>query len=431
MFALDSRKYNDRHGRITFVSVEAEVGRRCHLGRAEERRSNRGLALMKHRSLVGTLSVLVLSLDLLGSTILVTQARATARASHHVRHVFVIVLENESYAATFGDPSAVTYLASTLPSKGALLTNYYAIGHESNDNYVAMVSGQAPNPQNQADCPSYSNFQSTGTVDPPDQVVGTGCVFPASVLTIGNQLSSAKLSWKGYMQDMGNIPTREAAQCGHPSLGSQDNTQTATAGDGYATRHDPFVYFHSVIDNAKYCDARVVSLGPPSASGAGLAHDLESSWTTPNLSFIVPNLCLDGHDYPCTNQTAPGSSADIDSFLQTWVPLITQSPAFQKNGLLAIVFDEAAGPPSGDSNACCGESPGPNSPMPGINGMGGGRTGAVLISPFIKPGTASDTGNNHYSLLASIEDIFRLSRLGEAQTVPATFGGDIFTPGSP
>jgi hypothetical protein len=69
--------------------------------------------------------------------------------------------------------------------------------------------------------------------------------------------------------------------------------------------------------------------------------------------------------------------------------------------------------------------------MPGINGMGGGRTGAVLISPFIKPGTVSDTSYNHYSLLASIEGIFGLSHLGEAQTVPATFGSDIFIPGSP
>ena len=70
-----------------------------------------------------------------------------------VRHVFVIVLENEGYAATFEDPGADPYLATTLPSEGALApTDYDAIGHESNDNYIAMVSGQAPNPQTQADC---------------------------------------------------------------------------------------------------------------------------------------------------------------------------------------------------------------------------------------------------------------------------------------
>ena len=56
------------------------------------------------------------------------------------------MLENEGYAATFGSPSDDPYLASTLPAAGALLTNYYGIGHHSNDNYIAMISGQAPNP---------------------------------------------------------------------------------------------------------------------------------------------------------------------------------------------------------------------------------------------------------------------------------------------
>ena len=60
---------------------------------------------------------------------------------------------------------------------------------------------------------------------------------------------------------MGNDPTREAAACGHPALGSVDHTQSANAGDGYATRHDPFVYFESVTTNSTYCDEHVVALG--------------------------------------------------------------------------------------------------------------------------------------------------------------------------
>src|SRR5438552_16124631 len=47
-----------------------------------------------------------------------------------IRHVFVIVLENEGYGATFGNPAADP-LARTLPSRGALLQQYYATGHES------------------------------------------------------------------------------------------------------------------------------------------------------------------------------------------------------------------------------------------------------------------------------------------------------------
>ncbi len=72
--------------------------------------------------------------------------------------MFVIVLENEGYDVTFGTPFNDPYLATTLPAAGALLTNYYGIGHFSNDNYVALISGQAPNPLNQADCIEFVDF---------------------------------------------------------------------------------------------------------------------------------------------------------------------------------------------------------------------------------------------------------------------------------
>src|SRR5947199_3444629 len=83
---------------------------------------------------------------------------AAAFKTPRVRRVFVIVLENEGYSATFGNPSADPYLAQTLPAEGALLESYFATGHESNDNYVSLVSGQPPNPENQSDCQFFSDF---------------------------------------------------------------------------------------------------------------------------------------------------------------------------------------------------------------------------------------------------------------------------------
>jgi hypothetical protein len=71
--------------------------------------------------------------------------------------------------------------------------------------------------------------------------------------------------------------------------------------------------------------------------------------------------------------------------------------------------------------------PGPGSPEPGISGPGGGRVGAVLLSPFIRAGTVSATPYNHYSSLASWESIFGLPRLAYAASVPSTFGADVFT----
>src|SRR5579883_3459342 len=40
--------------------------------------------------------------------------------------------------------------------------------------------------------------------------------------------------------------------------------------------------------------------------------------------------------------------------------------------------------------------------------FGGDRIGAVLLSPFLKPGTLSNTPFNHYALLKTVEDIFGL-----------------------
>jgi hypothetical protein len=88
------------------------------------------------------------------------------------------------------------------------------------------------------------------------------------------------------------------------------------------------------------------------------------------------------------------------------------------------VFDEAA---NSETTACCEEMPGPSSPEPGITGPGGGRTGALLLSPFIKPGTVSTTPYNHYSSLASWESLLGVARLADAASVPATFGADVFT----
>jgi hypothetical protein len=349
-----------------------------------------------------------------------------------IQHVWVIVLENKGYESTFGEPAADPYLAQTLPAQGALLENYYATGHESNDNYISLVSGQPPNPQNQGDCQVFDEF--TGVVMEDGVDAGTGCVFGKEVQNIGTQLTAAGKSWKAYEQDMGNDPNRETAACGHPALNAMDETQKAEAGDGYATRHDPFVYFQSVIGEPAYCDAHVVALGTPSGQmpaaalkgETGLATDLARPGHAPTYSFITPNLCEDGHDYPCTNQTGGASAlADIDGFLETWIPKIEASKAYHHGGLIEVTFDESDGPES-DSSSCCGEEPGPNTSEPGITGPGGGRVGAVLISPKIAPGTVVATDYNHYSSLASWEQLLGLPPLAYAAPAPR-FGSDVFT----
>ncbi|HKT30804.1 alkaline phosphatase family protein [Dyella sp.] len=360
-----------------------------------------------------------LSLIALLATFCVTASCLAAAPSNlpPIRHVFIIMLENESYPVTFGPQSIAPYLARELPKQGALLPNYYGIGHYSLDNYIAMISGQAPNPDTQADCSTFSEFVATAKKpDANGQLPGTGCVYPKSVSTLANQLTDAGFTWKAYMEDMGKDPARESATCAHPVIGTPDITEHATPQDQYATKHNPFMYFHTIIDKKKYCDARVVNLDH-------LGNDLAKLKSTPNFVYVTPNLCHDGHDAPCKNGE-PGGLISADAFLRTWVPRIIESPAFKQDGLLIITFDEG-----NDGAACCNEKALPGGPQPGGKiGPGGGRIGAVLLSPYIAPGTQPETEYNHYSLLRTLEDIFSLSHLGYAQDNGLrTFGNDVFT----
>jgi hypothetical protein len=394
---------------------------------------------------------------LLATAVLGVQALASSGQNANpvappIGHVFVITLENKSFSATFGPGSDAPYLAETLRAKGALLTQYYGTGHNSLDNYIAMMGGQATTPQTSADCSTYADFQQTGTA-PEGQAVGQGCVYPASVKTLANQLMAAGVTWKGYMEDMGNDPARESSTCGHPALNALDLTERAEApsaavpqGDMYATRHDPFMYFHAIIDLPS-CNSDVVNL-------LQLKTDLLSIDTTPAFSFITPNLCNDGHDSPCANG-GPGGLKSINVFLQQWIPAILDSRAYQKDGLIIINFDEGGSgkiKQSGtsavvtvDGVSCCHQQEGPNLgrkyPVT-VTGMshgrpvttttlsfGGDRTGALLLSKYIRPGTVSNVPYNHYSLLKSLEEIYGIHEyLGYAgQKNLAAFGPDVFT----
>lgn len=344
-------------------------------------------------------------------------ARAGAAGPPEIKHVLVIVLENKNYEETFDPEGDAPYLASKLPSRGATLENYYATGHLSLDNYISMISGQGPNIQTQADCQVFSEFTpAIPTVN--GQFIGQGCVYPATVQTVADQLETAGLSWRGYMQHMAR---GEPQSCRHPDIGAQDDTQSAEVDDQYATRHNPFVYFHSIIDEPT-CAKFDVDMRK-------LWRDLERPARTPEFGFITPNLCDDGHDAPCVNGK-PGGLTQINHFLRRVVPQIRRSPGFRDNGLLLITFDEAeAEGGEGDATACCNEQPGPNTPNPGglIMGPGGGRVGMVALSRCIRPGRVIDEPFNHYSFLRSVEDLFGLNYLGfAAQAGLESFNTELF-----
>jgi hypothetical protein len=371
----------------------------------------------RHLAVLGTaLAVLGVTLTLTlhpgpaGRTGSADRATPAAAVTPPIGHVFVINIENKSFARTWGSGSAAPYLAGRLRAKGVLLGRYYATAHHSLGNYLAQVSGQGPDSAIQGDCPRYTAFRPTRSDVAPQQAVGNGCVFPRSVRTLPRQLSKAGLDWKGYLEDM-------ARPCQHPQPGATDPWFRATAASQYATRHNPFVYFASITSRPAYCRAHVVNLDR-------LSTDLQATSTTPALSYLTPDLCHDGHDRSCADG-GPGGLPAVNAWLKTWVPRILHSPAYQADGLLVITADESDGVAQ-DSSACCGEGPGPNAARPGIKGPGGGRVGALVLSPYAVPGATSTRAYNHYSLLATIEDLFGLDRIGYARTAPRTFGSDVF-----
>ena len=351
---------------------------------------------------------------------------ARAETLPPIRHVFVLLLENQSYGVTFGSQSPASYLARTLPARGALLSQYYAIGHASLGNYIALVSGQAPNLATQLDCSTYADFRpSAASLDEHGQLHGSGCIYPRSVPSLPDQLEAAGFTWRAYMEDMGKNPAREPATCGHVRPGATETTNVASSGDQYAAKHNPFVYFHSIIDDQLRCDTHVVNL-------ERLPQDLASVSTTANYSFITPNLCSDGHDVHCIDGRTGGLAA-IDQFLRRWVPLIEASPAFGADGLLIVTFDESDGAGAEGSSACCAEKALAGARFqPGFSGPGGGRIGAIVLSKFVRPGTVSTVPYNHYSLLRTVEAIFGLRYLGyAAERDLHIFGADVFSAAQP
>ena len=268
-----------------------------------------------------------------------------------------------------------------------LLKNYYGTGHFSLDNYISMVSGQATQPDTQADCPYYDKF--SGSVDTsgslhsnrnygqmasaqgPNAAAGSnGCVYPASVPTLFNQLDAAHESWKGYAQDLGNTdasgPAHDAGTqyCGAPyatpgPTGStaQPNPGSANATDQYVPKHFPFPWFES-IQQAGDCNSQHIA--NLFSSTNGLYHDLQSEATTPAFSWISPNNCSDGHDAVCHGNNLSGGFSDpntpkepvnytgglysADLFLEHVIPEIEASPAFKDGGLIDVTFDEGFPP---------------------------------------------------------------------------------------
>jgi len=134
---------------------------------------------------------------------------------------------------------------------------------------------------------------------------------------------------------------------------------------GYAVKHNPFAYYGAA------CPSNIVNFGQ-------LSSDLAIN--PPQFLWIGPDMCHDTHD--CSLQTG-------DAWLASTVPQILASDAWKQNGVLFITWDEDDS--SSDTNA----------------------VSALVIAPNLKAHTSAKL-YDHYSMLATIQDLLGVGRLGNA-----------------
>ena len=290
-------------------------------------------------------------------------------------HVVVLVLENEGFTSTFGAASPAHYLNGTLVPQATLDDQYFATGHVSLDNYIAMTSGQPANPLTSTDCATVNLFT---------------CVQAQSAMAGGrnlaDQLETAGRSWTGYMDSMpGACFHADYSPTARPPDPYQGDSQAAPAKD-YADRHNPFIYYPDLVSDSARCTAHVLPY-------TQLATDIAQN-AVPSFAFITPDTCHDGHDATCSNGS-PGGLVAADAWLESNVPPLL-SYLNGHNGLLVITFDEAG---ASDASGCCHGGPG------GAPGFGG-RVGLLAIGPGVTPGRVVHTAYDHASLLRTVEDLF-------------------------
>jgi hypothetical protein len=314
-----------------------------------------------------------------------TSTTPASTSSGLVKHVFVIALSTSGYRAAFGRGSAAHYLNHTLRPRGTLLTGYRTLGAAELPDYLAMISGQAPNADTRRDCTVYAEFPSSAKARSNGQLPGSGCVYPDTALTLADQVTAAGKQWKAYLTGL------SPSTCVHPNSNAADDAPMTGATSDYATGHNPFIYFHSLLD-----------LGGCQSDDVGIQHlakDLRAAKRTPTYAYIAPGLC----DEPAATSSCPAGQPDgiaaEDAFLGRWVPRILASAAYKRDGVLMIVF--AHGAAAADASAGSGR------PV---------RTGALILSPLAHRGRTLSGTYDPYSVLRAIEDLFGYTPLVHAKS---------------
>jgi hypothetical protein len=276
------------------------------------------------------------------------------------QYVWFIMMENTGYDSLIGNPNApwINQAANTY----GLATNSYGVTHPSQPNYIAATSGST-----------------NGVADDNDTTI--------NVPNIVDQLEAAGKTWRDYQQSL--------ALCNGNKLAHACGNQL------YERKHNPFVSYADVQSSP----ARMANVVDLTQLDADLA-----SGNVADYNFIAPDQCHDMHGRaatpadPCDFSQVQKLIATGDAFLKDLVGKITASPTWNGNSVIFITWDESdftgTGPSGfGDTRGCCNANP------------GGGHVVTIVISHSDHSARTSDVAYNHYSILSTIEQGWKLGCL--------------------
>ncbi|TPX43213.1 hypothetical protein SeLEV6574_g05190 [Synchytrium endobioticum] len=195
-----------------------------------------------------------------------------------------IWLENTDYADSASSPTF-----QKLASKGILLTNYHAVTHPSEPNYMASVGG---------------DFFGLGD--------DSMRALPQNVSTIADLLELKSISWAEYQE---NMPTD-----GFPGFNFTNPNDNYVY---YVRKHNPLILYDSV---AKH-QSRAARIRNFNDFAVDVMAGPLSQWL-----FITPNLKNDGHDSDINW---------INAWLEYWlVPMLNVNNLNDARTLIFLTFDE-------------------------------------------------------------------------------------------
>ena len=215
----------------------------------------------------------------------------------------------------------------------------------------------------------YPSFDHLGNPNQQGNEFPNGPAFaigPQTVRTIGDALSSKKVSWKYYGE------------------GINFADDPALADQLYCGICNPFQFSRSIMTGPLKNNLQDLDV---------FFNDV-SNGTLPAVSFVKPDVLLDSH---------PGSSTPplFEAFSQSVIDAVQSNPKLWKNTAILITFDESGG--AYDSGY-----------IQPIDFFGDGpRTVMIAVSPFSKFGYVDHTYSDHASIAKFIEHNWALKPLSK------------------